>query len=45
MVLGKNDDKRREIYDFFVKTYTLRNKIVQGSTYTFSDMAETASKF
>jgi len=44
MLLGKNDMERREIYDFFVKTYKLRNKIVHGSAITYSGIDETVSK-
>jgi len=36
--------KRREIYDFLVKTYNLRNKIVHGPAYTSPGIAEIVSK-
>jgi hypothetical protein len=44
MLLGKNDLERKEIYDFLVETYKLRNKIVHGSAITYSGINETVSK-
>lgn len=44
MLLGKNDLERKKIYDFLVKTYKLRNKIVHGSTIAYSGIDETAFK-
>lgn len=44
MLLGKNDLERKEIYDFLVKSYKLRNKIVHGSAITYSGIDETISE-
>lgn len=44
MLLGKTDDERKEIYDFFIKAYGLRNKIVHGSAIDYSGIGETAFK-
>jgi hypothetical protein len=44
MLLGKNEAERKEIYDFFDETYTLRDKIVHGSAIDYSDIGETALK-
>jgi hypothetical protein len=44
MLLGKNDLERKQIYDFLIETYKLRNKIVHGSAITYSGIDETASK-
>jgi hypothetical protein len=35
---------RKEIYDFFVNAYDLRNKIIQGSSINYSDIDKTAIK-
>ena len=42
MLLGESDLERKEIYEFFVKAYKLRNKIVHGSAVDFSEIRETA---
>jgi hypothetical protein len=46
MLLGKNQNERQTIYDFFINAYKIRNKIVHGETglYTGLVLAETAKK-
>jgi hypothetical protein len=44
LLLGKTDEEREEIYDFFVKAYALRNKIVHGSQIDFTGINDTVLK-
>jgi len=44
LLLGKTDEERDEIYDFFVKAYALRNKIVHGSQIDFTGTKDTVLK-
>jgi hypothetical protein len=44
VLLGRTDGEREKIYDFFMKAYKLRNKIVHGSAIDYSGIDETQFK-
>ncbi len=44
LLMGKTDKERAEIYDFFLKTYALRNKIVHGSQIDIKGINDTVLK-
>jgi translation initiation factor IF-3 len=56
MLLGKNQSERDQIYDFIIKTFEIRNKIVHGDNvktpinirgqeYTLSSLLEELQEY